>query len=248
MRSDSLKILATAEIVLVLGRIEPRELLHRRPLALRRLEGIREVDLDLVVLELRVAALDRRLVLRLALDPEDVEPAEVHLERDPGRGDRQVDLLPRRPRRAVPRAQMEDGRVLLCAADEVVRAGVRVVVAPADAQVRQLCELRHVALVCVGRGVGRDLLLQQVVGEVLEDRRLVVAEIGVDVRLREQEHLPVRLPDAVVLAPLPLVGRNARRVDLDVGDARVERRIRQLEVEQAPLDVELHAVRRAHDA
>ena len=74
-----------------------------------------------------------------------------------------------------------------------------------DFQARHLLELLEVVHERPFRGLVGDLPLAQLTLEFLEEGSLVGAELGLDVVLRVEEHLPVRFPDPVVLAPLPLL-------------------------------------------
>ena len=81
--------------------------------------------------------------------------------------------------------------------------------------------------------------LQQLVLQLLEERRLVVAQLRLDPVLRVQEDLAVRLPHPVALHPLPVAP-----VDVDL---RVRRATSRLEVQQAALHEQLDRADRLLD-
>jgi hypothetical protein len=146
---------------------------------------------------------------------------DVHpLPRRPGAGvdERAVVVLVRRVRRAGDDVQhiARSRRVALLLVDD--RAHV---------EVRHRAELEHVVDERGLRGRGRRLALQQLGLQLLEERRLVVAQLGHGEALGVEEDTPVRLPHAVELHPPPLLGRRLRQIHF------------RLQVHQAALDEEL---------
>jgi hypothetical protein len=119
----------------------------------------------------------------------------------------------------------------------VVRAG--------DREVRELVEAAQIPRVGVQDRLVGDFLREQLFFELPEQRRLVVAQLRLDVVLRIQENFARGFPDAVVLPPVPLVEGNALRKHVN-GIGGAGRRF--LEVHQTAVHVELHRVDRRRDA
>ena len=174
-----------------------------------------------------------------------------------------VDFFPRRPAAAVlETAVVPDVRRVEGAREDVVGADVPGrprrragrqgggIVAPEIAQVDVAVLEPHAAhveprdLVEPVKVVGKrrfdvvvlDFLLQDGALERLEQRRLVVAQLGLDPVLRVEKHFPVGFPDPVVLEPLPIVVVNHPR------------RHARLEVHQRALEERLHGAGRLPDA
>src|SRR5262249_24398110 len=141
--------------------------------------------------------------------PEDVEPSLVDDRRHLATGDLDRDLLPRAPdgsrdlviaRRAsaqVPARAVVVRRWIRGGSAEQVEdvvAVALVVVGTSDLERRDLLYAGEVRRVRVEHILVIDLGLEQGLLEVLEQRRLVVAEARVDVVLGPKEDFAVRLP------------------------------------------------------
>ena len=139
-----------------------------------------------------------------------------------------IEMPPRLGRR--PRDDVED-------VDGALRARrlLPLVVHPRRLETSHAVEVLEIVAEGVLGGIGRDVGLHELALEALEERRLVEAELGLDPVLRADEDLPVGLPDAVLLHPVPL--------DREVGVDQAAR----LEVEQGPLHEELDRAERLDD-
>ena len=154
----------------------------------------------------------------------------------------------RRHRRLVDRAVVVDRGVVLGDAEQVQRLAGDVAIRARDLQLREAVESGEVVAVRVAHVRQREILHQERVLELGEQRRLVVAQLGLDVVLRVQEDLAVRLPHPVVLAPLPLVALRTAGEPREDPPGRRSRGIpvlAALEVHEHAVHVELHARRGA---
>ncbi len=125
---------------------------------------------------------------------------------------------------------------------------MRVDVRPGDGERRCVREAGEVSRISVGDVLVVHVRLQELALQILEERRLVVPQVGIHVVLGPEEHLAVRLPHPVVLAPGPLRRRVGRRGGRGA-EAHQEAALRALfEVHDHAVHVELRGHGRGHHA
>ena len=171
--------------------------------------------------ELALTGPDRADGTCLRIDPEGMEPAKVHDRCNSTSRNLNVDLLPRRPQRTTERTSaaadqirarpvVVGGRVAggdpeeMQDVDRMAFIVPNVVIGAGDRHRGQILEPAQVLRIGIEHLLVGEIGLQKLLLQLVEQRRLVIAQIWLEVVFGPEEHLPVRFPDAVVLSPPPL--------------------------------------------